>query len=129
MSDSFSMSEGGPDALDPGATRLIDLTLERHDQAWVLAVVGDLDMVTAPLLSRDLASALARASGPVVVDLSEVSFLGSAGLAVLLDAHQRARSNTTLRVVATQRVVLRPIQITGMDAVLAVYPSRADALR
>jgi hypothetical protein len=35
----------------------------------------------------------------------------------------------TLRVVATQRVVSRPIQLTGMDSVLAVHSSRADALR
>lgn len=106
---------------DPAAARQIGLTLERHGEAWVLVVVGEVDTFTAPLLDHNLVEALAEGPNLVVVDLSEVEFFGSAGLAVLLNAQKRF--GTALQVVA-RRTVLRPIQLTGMDTVLSVHPAR-----
>jgi anti-anti-sigma factor len=94
----------------------------------VLVVEGELDMLTAPQLSHALDEALGAAPPVLVVDLSGVTFMDSAGLAVLLTAHRESGDVTSLRVVANQRATLRPMQLTGVDEYLALYARRRDAL-
>jgi anti-anti-sigma factor len=59
-----------------------DLSVETHDRQVVVA--GEVDMASAPRLRAALSRAVA-ASGPLTVDLTAVSFLDSAGIAVLFD--------------------------------------------
>jgi anti-sigma B factor antagonist len=71
----------------------------------------------------------ARPATAVVLDLSAVSFLATAGLGVLACAQQDCeRQGRALRVVATQRAVPRPITLTGLDRVLETTASIEDAL-
>jgi anti-sigma B factor antagonist len=67
----------------------------------------------------------------VAVDLTRVSFFGSAGLQALVQSADLAREGCKpLRVVVNEhRPVLLPIQLTGLDQLLALYDSLADALR
>jgi len=68
----------------------------------------------------------------LVLDLTQVRFLGSAGLRTLLDSAAEAvthRGHEPLRVVVDEnRPVVRPIEIVGLDNVLALYHSVSDAL-
>jgi anti-sigma B factor antagonist len=67
----------------------------------------------------------------VAVDLTHVSFLGTAGLSVLIDAACEAEWTTKpLRTVVDEHhPVIRPIQLAGLDAMLVLCDSLADALR
>jgi anti-sigma B factor antagonist len=67
----------------------------------------------------------------VAVDLLGVSFLGSAGLSALVRATGLAQaSGKSLRIVVNDhRPVLRPIQLMGLDQMLPLCCSLADALR
>lgn len=96
--------------------------------ALVVEVTGELDMLTAPRLLDTLHAALREPCPVLVVDLTGVAFMGSAGLAVLAETHEHATPRTTLRIVAPGRATRRPLQITGMDTLLQIYPSRSDAL-
>jgi anti-sigma B factor antagonist len=118
---------------DPSVDEGTGLTVAVHHHtsvpALVVEVTGDVDMLTAPRLLDALHTAL-RAPYPVlVVDLTGVQFMGSAGLSALVNAHRRAGSSTSVRIVAPALTTLRPLQVTGLDAVLNVYQSRPDALR
>ena len=64
----------------------------------------------------------------VIVDLSEVTFMDSAGISVILNAlrHQDAQGQTRARI-PTERI-LRPFQITGLSGRLAIFRSREEAL-
>ena len=96
--------------------------------ALVVEVTGELDACTAPQL-QDTLQAVVRERCPVlVVDLTGVKFMGSAGLGLLADTHEHATPHTTLRIVAPGRATLRPLQITGLDTVLHLYPSQPEAL-
>jgi anti-anti-sigma factor len=55
----------------------------------IVEVVGELDLATAPLLDEVLLRAGAVATGRVVVDVSHLTFMGAAGLSVLVGAHYR----------------------------------------
>lgn len=65
----------------------------------------------------------------LVLDLTGLKFLGSAGLALLVrcDLLCQDRGNQ-LRIVAANGAVLRPITLTGLDKVLTTVPSLAEAV-
>ncbi|WP_020638923.1 STAS domain-containing protein [Amycolatopsis balhimycina] len=115
---------------EPSAHRYQDLTITVERQGWalVVAVAGDVDLSTAPMLRDALDAALSQAPRRVVVDLSLVLFLNSAGLEVLLDAHRRAGPGIDLRLVATTRATRRPLQLARECERLTVHASRAAAL-
>jgi len=108
--------------------RDLTITVEWLDGTVVVAVDGDVDLCTAPMLHDVLEANLSRAPRRIVVDLSLVRFLNTAGLAVLLDAHRRAGPGTDLRLVATTRATWRPLQLTRTDERLVVHTSRAAAI-
>ncbi|WP_187368984.1 STAS domain-containing protein [Baekduia soli] len=89
----------------------------RAGGATVLAVAGEVDLVSAP----ELAAAIAAAGGgPVVVDLSEVVFMDSSGLNVILQATRSARAEGWSFAVAPQlsEPVARLFELTAMDGYL-----------
>ncbi|GAB3586857.1 hypothetical protein GCM10027445_66230 [Amycolatopsis endophytica] len=99
--------------------------------AVVVTVTGGVDLCSAPALISELdqARGAARAPRPVVVDLSGVDFLGSAGLSVLVEAEQRcAEGGTPLRLVASSRVVLRALEAADLRQVFTVSESVDRAL-
>ena len=86
----------------------------------ILAVAGEVDLVSAPQLLAALRDALASGR-PVVVDLGAVTFLDSSGLNVLIEAHKRAEELTT--VMALRSVpprIQKLLHITRLDEVLVV---------
>ena len=104
-----------------------------RDDAVVVEVEGEVDGLTAPRLRAAVTEALDREDGkPLVIDLAAVRFLGSAGLRMLFDLAREAvhqRGFQPLRVVVDHtRPVIRPIEIVGLDNVLALYESVDDAL-
>lgn len=115
----------------PAAEQLLTVEVASRVGAVLVTVVGELDLMTAPRLRAALQSALRRAAGaPVVVDLTGVTLLGSSGLAALVDAARQAQDlDEPLRLVVDhKRPVLHPLQITGLDHVLALYHSLDAAL-
>ena len=106
----------------------LTITVERLGGTLILAVDGDVDLCTAPMLHDVLDANLSRAPRRIIVALSLVRFLNAAGLEVLLDAHRRATPGTDLRLVATTRATWRPLQLTRTDERLTVHTSRAAAI-
>ena len=104
--------------------------VERADRppAVVLTVHGDVDMLTAPLLTASVDEALAENPPVLVVDLAEVEFLASAGLTALVTITQDRAAGDSLRIVAAGRATMRPIQLTGLERSLPLYPTVEAAL-
>lgn len=88
----------------------------------VVHVRGEVDVLTAPRLTELLVTRLRGAIRTLVIDLSEVDFLGAAGLSALVHAELLARHRgVTLRVVAgDNRAALRPLTVTGLAGLLDV---------
>lgn len=90
------------------------ITREHLNDVLVLALHGELDLASAPLLERELLDAESGRPGRIVVDLSGLRFVDSTGLHVLLRAHQRARENDhQLLLRRGPRAVHRVFEITG----------------
>ena len=76
---------------------------------------GELDAASNPLLQQNLLTALRRTRRLLTLDLSGVTFFGSAGVTALvwLSQHPEA-AGKHVRVVATSRIVTGPLELTGL---------------
>jgi anti-sigma B factor antagonist len=102
-------------------------------ESWVERVVvvtvrGELDMLTAPQLEQAIATAAKQIPAAMIVDLTAVKFLASAGLNVLVAASLDIRGSAQFAIVAAGAVVRRPLVLTGIDTFFTLFPSLDDAL-
>lgn len=111
----------------------VDVTVESLGQRWrIVHVAGELDMVTAPALRAVVTGVFSDGlltGRTLVFDLTSVDFIGSSGIAVLAEAVQLADTIglPPVRVVLAARPVRRAVEVTGMDAVLAIFPDLVTA--
>jgi anti-sigma B factor antagonist len=99
------------------------------DTTHVVSLQGEIDASTAPRLGSCLFGLADEGMRAVVVDLSEVTFMDSTGIGVLLNAmgHFSSRHGKLLFVCPTARV-LRPFEVTGLVGHLTIVDSREKAL-
>jgi anti-anti-sigma factor len=108
----------------------VNIQSERREKALVISLEGSFDALTADAVQRYIGTQLDKGHQLVVLDLSQVSFLSSAGVRVLLAMLKRTRSTGADFLAATpQPGVQRTLEISGLERVLRVYPSVADAVR
>jgi anti-anti-sigma factor len=88
-----------------------------------VAVVGEIDMATAPRLRVELLAVIAQAAGrsEVRVDLAGVTFIDAIGVSALVQANRAAgRAGVGFAVERPQGLVLRILEVLGLvDALLA----------
>ncbi len=106
----------------------LSVLAEQHGPAVVLNVAGEIDLATAPQLGESIKQAMADQPETLVVDLTEVDFLASAGMAVLIGCHQQAKGHLSFRIVASGSATYRPMELTGMTEEISIYPTRDEAL-
>ena len=108
----------------PPPEELLAIDQARVGEVVVISLTGEVDSATAPRLRDVVRDALGLPdAGPVVIDMTEVTFLSSTGLGALVEAHRDAdRHGEPLRVVVDHaRPVLRPLQLSGLDQVLTLF--------
>ena len=111
----------------------LSVTVERPAEATVVVrAVGDVDTGTVGLVRTCVDDEVARGAHHVVLDLAAVAFMGSAGLALLVEQREAAaRRGGSLRLAAPPRPVVRPLTITGLLELFDVHddlPSALDGL-
>jgi anti-sigma B factor antagonist/stage II sporulation protein AA (anti-sigma F factor antagonist) len=98
----------------------------------VLRPAGTIDHVSAPVFRAALDPHLTRCAADghhVVLDFSEVPYISSAGLRVLMLASKQAKAQGgTIAIAALQPLPLEIFAISRFDQVLAVFPTVAEAL-
>lgn len=94
----------------------------------VVKVSGTVDMLTAPQLEAALSPAAVGAADAVVVDLSAVDFLASAGMGVLVAAHAELAPAVRLVVVADGPTTSRPLKLVGIADLIELFVTLDEAL-
>ena len=111
--DGAHLSESRPG----GGGRLLEVDAARQEERYVIALRGDLDASTADAVEAALSEGEASDAEQIVVDLSDLSFLDSTGLRVLLQATARSESDSNrLRLVRGPRRVQRVFELTNTAA-------------
>ena len=108
----------------------LELSEEKLDQhTLVMALQGELDLGTAAQLSDPLQAAIKGGARSVVVDMTDVTFIDSTGLMVLLNGLRSLfREGGRLVLACSNPTVLRLFEITGTDATFTIAPTREEAL-
>ena len=111
--------------LDEFRTAVASLTGELA----LVSVWGELDLYTAERLRARIDEAGAVGADTVLVDLSEVSFVDSTALAVLVQETKRLEGRGhSLVLVTNDPRTRRVVEVTGLDRVLRSFPTLQDAL-
>ena len=91
----------------------------------VVAAKGELDIATGALLEEELEKAEATSAREIVLDLSELTFMDSTELKLVLTAHSRSREDSDrLSIVRGPRRVQRVFQLTDTDSRPALHRPR-----
>jgi anti-sigma B factor antagonist len=123
-----SATPAGDTARSVSACSGFGVTESWVERTVVVAVSGDLDMLTAPELAEAIQAASRKAPAALIVDLSSVEFLASAGINLLFNAHRDTTPSARFGVVADGPTTSRPLKLIGMDTIFAVYRTLDDAL-
>lgn len=98
--------------------------------ATVCTVTGEVDLATTPVLCDMLNEAIRDVRTHLVIDLTGIDYLGSAGLQALLDALKQQRRQGHLAIVTNENQrASRPFQVTSLDELFDLHDSLDDALR
>ena len=103
----------------------------RDERHAVVSIVGELDAATAPALREELLGLAGDGIDRVVLDCRGLAFVDSFGLGVIVAAKKRlSRQGNAFCLVASpdQRALLRVLEITGLDQVLSVHATVAEAV-
>jgi anti-anti-sigma factor len=113
----------------PGPTPLSYHLDAAPPDALVLVVAGEVDLLTVPAFAAGLDELVGATEPVLVINLTDVAFLGSRGLAELVAVARRAEHTTRrLRLITAAGPVLRLLDLTGVGTLFDVFPDRDSAL-
>jgi anti-sigma B factor antagonist len=105
---------------DPGDLEFV-VARETQDDGVVVSVRGDVDVATAPALRAELHQAIGADGSRVIIDVSGMDFIDSAGLGVLVGALKRAREADVVLVLrGVQSSPRKVLSITGLDEIFEI---------
>jgi len=93
--------------------------------SWtVVTLAGDIDLASAPELRSRLADATQDTPARVVLELSELDFIDSTGLGVLVGTLRRVRATGgDIRIAGARAGIERVFSVTGLDRVFGLFES------
>jgi anti-sigma B factor antagonist len=104
-------------------------TEQLNAEAYVISLSGEVDLYTAPEFKQQLLEVIGQGGKEVVVDFSNTTFIDSTTLGVLVGGVKRLRTNDgRLSLVCSDRNITKIFEITGLDKVFDIYPSRDEAI-
>ena len=124
------MAEGNAPAQDGTAgIRQDPITdIVRNGSSVIVSLAGELDLYNAHALRETLIRCCDEAPERLVVDLSEVKFIDSTALGVLIEARTRMPNRRGFLLAAPGLETRRALEISGLDRHFAVHPSLDEAL-
>ena len=105
--------------LDPADEASCAVGVSREDGTSVIRLSGELDMVTAESVRSVVEAALTGESDRLVFDISELEFMDSSGIALLVSATRKVRK---VEVRHPTPIVRRLIELTGLTEILLMVP-------
>jgi len=93
----------------------------------VVSASGVVDMLTSPQLEASIEKSLKKNPAAIIVDLTGVDFLASAGMGVLVAARDQAASDVGFGVVASGPATSRPLKLVGLADIIGLYSTLDEA--
>lgn len=107
----------------------MNVTTTEVNEVTVVSVEGKVDTNSSPALEQALSELVAAGKVNLLADFSELSFISSAGLRVLLATAKKTKAQSgELRVCAMNPTVKEVFDISGFSTILPVFETREQAL-
>jgi len=108
----------------------MEITEERREDILILRVIGRLDSSTSKTMEERLLPIIDSGEGRLVIELSQLDYISSAGLRVFLLAAKRMGSaNGRMILCSLQDVVKQVFDIAGFSSFLTLAGSTEEAIK
>lgn len=98
------------------------------DDIQLVTAIGEIDIYSAPMLKATIARAFDSGAKDLVLDMSNVTYLDSSGLGVLLGAVRRAKpKGGTVNLIGCTDATLRILDITNLRVVFGIFQTIREA--
>ncbi len=101
---------------------------EPDERTAVIALEGELDLERAPSLKWALVDAIDAGKQQLVIDLTQVRFMDSTALSVLVGINRSLDPGSRMAIVCTNGNVLKIFELSGMDGAFAILSTLDEAL-
>ncbi|MGH8571366.1 MAG: STAS domain-containing protein [Gammaproteobacteria bacterium] len=103
---------------------------EIDGETHIIELGGEIDLYTAPEFKERMIQLIDGGKKRIVVDLSSATFIDSTTLGVLVGGVKRLRpAGGALALVCTDQNITKIFEITGLDRVFSILPTRDEALQ
>ncbi|HNW58496.1 MAG TPA: STAS domain-containing protein [bacterium] len=108
----------------------LHLDTEQRGNVAVMSIRGDVDLYSSPQLRKEILRLVAERDVRLVVNLDQVHYMDSSGLATLIEGLQHLnRNNGRMAVTGLRDAVKEVFELTRLDTVFTIYPDPATALK
>lgn len=108
---------------------MVAIQVSKLDSVTLMEVSGRIDSMTANELGDALTQAIAGGGTRLVLDLSSVEYMSSAGLRELVSAYKKTqREAGDLRLAQPSHRVQEILEMAGLDSVFQIFPNRTEAV-
>jgi anti-anti-sigma factor len=106
----------------------LHISARPHHGRTIVGLRGDLDIASVDDLRGQLRSARQAHGDHLILDLTDLEFMDSQGLSVIIGCHKAvSAAGGSLALVAPRPIVLRTLQITGLDRRFAIFNTVEEA--
>lgn len=108
---------------------MIDINVSGKEHVTLVEVSGRVDSMNASQLGDALASEVENGNTQLVLDLSKVDYMSSAGLRELVASLKKVkRASGDLRIAQPSERVREVLEMAGLDTIFHIYPTQLDAI-
>ena len=95
------------------------IKIKKNNQETVIEIVGRLDTITAPALDKTINEDMGEVKN-LVLDLTDMEYISSAGLRVLLAAQKKMQKIGSMKVTGVREEVMEVFDMTGFTDILTI---------
>lgn len=108
---------------------MLDIATETDNSVQVLKLIGRLDSNTSPQLEKELLGRVNDGQAKLVVDFTQLDYISSAGLRVLLMAAKKSKQTSGKLALCCLKEHIREVfEISGFFGILTICPSQGEAV-
>ncbi len=95
------------------------VTSEQENKKLTMHISGRLDTITAPELKKEI-DEISPEITELILDITDVDYVSSAGLRTLLSAHKKMSSTGSMKITGVCDVVMEVLEMTGFSDILTI---------
>jgi len=107
----------------------MEITNTARDGANILSVSGRIDTATAPAMEQEINRIIESGSRSVLLDFSNVAYISSGGLRVLLSTAKKLKNpGDKFALCSLSPEVMKILKLAGFNTIFSIYPTEGEAL-